>query len=353
MWWPWSTHPPYPKTCHRPNCSCFCDSKALMIREHRGSRWKCDKSNRRGIEKWIPRMLPKPLQMSAKVWHCKRELLWRKYCVNRCTVIYLWVMDQFREFFEATCYVFKPTVKIVLTINSPYDMSICIFKALQNCVNWFTDYSNMIFLLILCTILICWRFIQLNTKMYIGESVNQVWPPLWSSSQSSWLQIQWSGFDSRRYQIFWVVAVLERGLLSLVSTTEELLGRNSSSSGLENREYGCRDLLHWPRDTLYAQKLALTLPTSSSHSVGIVRWQTKATEFSLVNQVSLLPIKYTTFTSPYSTASCWEMQGAMGRQYRPSFHLRTLDRRQNHIYNKQNYDYISLRCKKVKVKLSP
>jgi hypothetical protein len=34
---------------------------------------------------------------------------------------------------------------------------------------------------------------------------------------------------------------LERGPLSLVSTTEELLGRNSSASGLETREYGRRD----------------------------------------------------------------------------------------------------------------
>jgi hypothetical protein len=33
---------------------------------------------------------------------------------------------------------------------------------------------------------------------------------------------------------------LERGPLSLVSTTEELLGRKSSGSDLENREYGCR-----------------------------------------------------------------------------------------------------------------
>jgi hypothetical protein len=31
---------------------------------------------------------------------------------------------------------------------------------------------------------------------------------------------------------------LERGPLILVSTTEELLGRKSSGSGLENREYG-------------------------------------------------------------------------------------------------------------------
>jgi hypothetical protein len=40
------------------------------------------------------------------------------------------------------------------------------------------------------------------------------------------------GFDSRYYQIFWEVVGLEQGPLSLVSTTEELLGRNSSGSGL-------------------------------------------------------------------------------------------------------------------------
>jgi hypothetical protein len=37
------------------------------------------------------------------------------------------------------------------------------------------------------------------------------WPPLWSSGQSSWLQIQKFGFDFLRYQIFWEVASLERG----------------------------------------------------------------------------------------------------------------------------------------------
>jgi hypothetical protein len=76
-------------------------------------------------------------------------------------------------------------------------------------------------------------------------------PPLWSSSQSSWLQIQRSGFDFRRYQILWELVCLERGTLSLVSTIEELLGRISSGSGLENREYGRRDPSRWPRGTLY------------------------------------------------------------------------------------------------------
>jgi hypothetical protein len=51
------------------------------------------------------------------------------------------------------------------------------------------------------------------------------------------LQIRGPGFDFWRYQIFWEVACLERSPLSLVSTTEELLGRNSSGSGLENQEY--------------------------------------------------------------------------------------------------------------------
>jgi hypothetical protein len=60
----------------------------------------------------------------------------------------------------------------------------------------------------------------------------------WSSSQSSWLQIQRSGFDSRRYHIFWEVAGPERGPLSLVSTIEELLERQNSGSGLENWECG-------------------------------------------------------------------------------------------------------------------
>jgi hypothetical protein len=72
---------------------------------------------------------------------------------------------------------------------------------------------------------------------------------------------------------------LERGPLSLVSTNEELLGRKSSGSGLENREYGRRDQLYWPRNTFYLQELALTSLTSGGHSVGIVSSGNKATEF--------------------------------------------------------------------------
>jgi hypothetical protein len=62
---------------------------------------------------------------------------------------------------------------------------------------------------------------------------------------------------------------LERGPLSLVSTTEELLERKSNGSGLESQEYGHGDPLCWPRDALYQKKLALSSPTSRSRSVGI------------------------------------------------------------------------------------
>jgi hypothetical protein len=80
-------------------------------------------------------------------------------------------------------------------------------------------------------------------------------PPLWSRGQSFCLQIYRSGLDSRRYQIFWEVVGVERGSLSLVSATEELLGKNRSGPCLEIREYGRRDTSNWPRGTLYPLKV--------------------------------------------------------------------------------------------------
>jgi hypothetical protein len=51
------------------------------------------------------------------------------------------------------------------------------------------------------------------------------------------------GVDSRRYQIFREAVGLEWDPLSFVSTVEELLGRKSRGSDLENREYSHRDPL--------------------------------------------------------------------------------------------------------------
>jgi hypothetical protein len=58
--------------------------------------------------------------------------------------------------------------------------------------------------------------------------------------KSSWLQMQryWIRFPG--LPDFLKVVGLERGPFSLVSTTEELLGRKRSSTGLENPDYGCR-----------------------------------------------------------------------------------------------------------------
>jgi hypothetical protein len=109
---------------------------------------------------------------------------------------------------------------------------------------------------------------------YVEESR----PRLWSSGQSSWLQIHRAGFNFRRYQIFWEVAGLERGSLSLMSTTEELLKRKSSGSGLENRDCGCKDPPRWPGDTPLLAKVCTNV-ADKRRSVGIVRSRTQDTEF--------------------------------------------------------------------------
>jgi hypothetical protein len=63
---------------------------------------------------------------------------------------------------------------------------------------------------------------------------------------------------------------VERGSLSLMSTTEELFGRNNTSSGLESKitAVGIR---HADHVTLfYLKKLTQTSPTSGGSSIGIV-----------------------------------------------------------------------------------
>jgi hypothetical protein len=80
------------------------------------------------------------------------------------------------------------------------------------------------------------------------------------------------GSISGATRFFREVVDLERGPRRSVSTIEELLGRNSSGFGVENRNYGRRDPPCWPRDTpLCPQKLSLTSLTSGDCSVGIVR----------------------------------------------------------------------------------
>jgi hypothetical protein len=83
---------------------------------------------------------------------------------------------------------------------------------------------------------------------------------------------------------------LERGPLSLVSTTEELLERKSSGSGLESEECGHKTPSCWSCSTFYPHKLVLTSPTGSGRSVGIVRSRTQAIVFSFFSLYSLLDV---------------------------------------------------------------
>jgi hypothetical protein len=72
---------------------------------------------------------------------------------------------------------------------------------------------------------------------------------------------------------------LERGPLSLVSTTEELLDRKVAAPvyKTENMAVGTVTLTTW--HTLSANKLAYTSPTSGGRSVSIVRSRTQTMEF--------------------------------------------------------------------------
>jgi hypothetical protein len=82
------------------------------------------------------------------------------------------------------------------------------------------------------------------------------------------------------------------------------------TADLESREYGRRDPSRWPRGTFYQQNLALISPTSGGRSVGIVRSQTQATEFSCFSSYLALHIAwgrlelYTVFTY-YTDSSVW------------------------------------------------
>jgi hypothetical protein len=115
-------------------------------------------------------------------------------------------------------------------------------------------------------------------------------------------------FNSRRYQIFWVVG-LERGPLGLVSTIEELLERNSSGSGLEIREYGRRRLLRgwwWP----VVPKLSFWPDCSTSprnygyHLVDLQKNPPRRSDLFIFPDLSLCLFSISTLNC-YITTSCY------------------------------------------------
>jgi hypothetical protein len=119
-------------------------------------------------------------------------------------------------------YSFLPHPFLFITLHITWPCSV-------NFVKWIVER------IILC---ISFNWYQGWLLFFTSSSMKDDWSFLWSSDQSSWLQIQTSVFDSQHYHIFWEVVGLERGPLSLANTIEELLDKKFSCSGLENRDYG-------------------------------------------------------------------------------------------------------------------
>ena len=113
--------------------------------------------------------------------------------------------------------------------------------------------------------------------LYIVNIV--LWPPLWSSGQSFWLQIQRSRARFPALPDFLSSSGSGTGSTQPREVNWGATWIKSSGSGSENRvtAVGIRCADHVT--PLYPQKLALTSPTGGGRSVGIVRSRTKATEF--------------------------------------------------------------------------
>jgi hypothetical protein len=101
--------------------------------------------------------------------------------------------------------------------------------------------------------------------------------------------IQWSeflathaGFDSRSDHIFWEVVGMERGPLSFVRITEELLDWKSSGSGSRKSRLTAVEIRRADHATASIHKSwhLLRRHAALGRSEGIVRLRTKATEFS-------------------------------------------------------------------------
>jgi hypothetical protein len=121
-----------------------------------------------------------------------------------------------------------------------------------------------------------WRMMTPLLHAYESERAT-----LWSSGQSSWLQIQWYRVRFPALPGFLRSSGSGTGSTQPHRMTEEMLEwKSNGSRSRKSKQTVVGDPLRWPRDTFYTQKLALSSPTSDSRSVGIVCLRTKATEFS-------------------------------------------------------------------------
>jgi len=109
--------------------------------------------------------------------------------------------------------------------------------------------------------------------------IRPVRPPLWSSGQSFWLQIQRSRVRSPALPDFLSSSGSGTGWASWGQLRSYL---NEKSSGSRSRKQRLTAVGNRCADhvtPLDPRKLALTSPTGGGRSVGIVRVRTKATEF--------------------------------------------------------------------------
>jgi hypothetical protein len=88
--------------------------------------------------------------------------------------------------------------------------------------------------------------------------VEYCWPPLWSSAQSCWLQIQRSRVRFPALPDFLTSSGSVTGPLKPREYNWGATWKKSSEFGLEIREYGYGDVLRSPHNTLCPHKLAPT-----------------------------------------------------------------------------------------------
>jgi hypothetical protein len=108
------------------------------------------------------------------------------------------------------------------------------------------------------------------------------WPPLWSSGQSSWLQIQRSRARFPVLPDFLRISVAGTWSAEPLEDNWGATWKDSSGSGLKPKlmAVGIRCADH---ATTLSVKLPLTSPTNGGRSVGTVRWRTEAPEFFFVD----------------------------------------------------------------------
>jgi hypothetical protein len=98
-----------------------------------------------------------------------------------------------------------------------------------------------------------------------------------STDESIWAtQWDWNTAKAKKTQMWFKygcnIMLFKNTWLCLIPYISEC---SKTVTGLESREYGHKDPLRWPCSKLYPKKLALTSPTGSGRSVGIVcSWTT-------------------------------------------------------------------------------